>query len=92
MADTDNANTNGGGNGDGATRFGSCCEDLRDVLASDDFTPLIGVEENGILLMSVGCVEIEDEGLAWLDHAVLFCPFCGTKLQDRDEIEARTGD
>ena len=26
-----------------------------------------------------------------VDHPVFFCPFCGTKLQTEDEVEAKTG-
>jgi hypothetical protein len=73
--------------------FGSCCTDLRLALASG-VTPLLRVRQNGVLYMAVGAMETVD-GTAWFDQPVLFCPFCGTQLQNRDEVarrEAETGD
>jgi hypothetical protein len=26
-----------------------------------------------------------------VDHPIYFCPFCGTKLQTEEEVEAKTG-
>ncbi|HET7585645.1 MAG TPA: hypothetical protein VFK13_12095 [Gemmatimonadaceae bacterium] len=68
--------------------FGGCCTDLRLALAPG-VMPLIRVEDNGVLVMAVGAMATAD-GTAWFDQAVLFCPFCGTKLQDREEIARRT--
>ena len=70
--------------------FGSCCETLKDALAGGEFEPLIAVGEDGVLYLSVGMVEIEDEGPGMIDHAVMFCPFCGTQLQTEDEVEAKS--
>jgi hypothetical protein len=39
-------------------------------------------EETGVLYLAVGYVETED-GPGWMDHAVMFCPFCGATLQRR---------
>jgi len=47
------------------------------------------VEKNGALYLSVGYVPTED-GPGFFDQAVLYCPFCGTRLQDPAEI-ARSG-
>jgi hypothetical protein len=47
------------------------------------------VEENGVLFLSVGYASTP-KGAAFFDQAVLFCPFCGTKLQDLGAIAARS--
>jgi hypothetical protein len=64
--------------------FGTCCKDLKDAFTAAP-TSTFRVEENGVLYLSVGYVATE-RGPAWFDQAVLFCPFCGLKLQDKDEI------
>ncbi len=47
-------------------------------------------ERDGVLYFAVGFVETDD-GLGWFDHPVMFCPFCGTKLQDPAEIAKKVG-
>jgi len=61
--------------------FGSCCEDLADCMKQPN--ALIWEQENGTLFLTVGYIQTE-EGTGWFDHAVLYCPFCGIKLQDRN--------
>jgi hypothetical protein len=65
--------------------FGSCCSEMRDTLDLNG-QRLLRVEDNGLLYMAVGYVETPD-GVGWFDHAVLFCPFCGSLLQSRDQIQ-----
>ncbi len=83
---TDQAN-----NGSG---FGECCDELKEVLEATDFDPLIAAGAEGVLYMSIGILDGE-EGEAdvanVIDHPVFFCPFCGTKLQTREEVEAKSG-
>ena len=43
-------------------------------------------KDNGVLYLTVGGVKT-DRGMGWFDQAVLFCPFCGTQLQTREEIK-----
>jgi hypothetical protein len=43
------------------------------------------VSDDGVLMMVVGLIQTE-EGLGYLDRAILHCPFCGTKLQDAKAI------
>ena len=75
-----------------AGKFGSCCEILKDVLQSDEFEPLIA-EEDGVLYMSIGLMEAEEEDEPnMVDHPVFFCPFCGKGVQTAEEVDARTGD
>jgi hypothetical protein len=74
--------------------FGSCCESLKDALTNEEFEPLFAVDESGVLYMSVGVMDTggdaegEDEP-NMVDHPVYFCPFCGTKLQTEEEVEAK---
>ncbi len=91
------------------SKFGSCCQDLKEVLEAEDFDPLVYEAEDGVLYLSVGILDVEDgsngdaseasdeddddeEGSGFLDHPVYFCPFCGTKLQTPEEVEAKAHD
>lgn len=91
------------------SKFGSCCQDLKEVLEAEDFDPLVYEAEDGVLYLSVGILDIDDgseagesaasgdddeeaEGSGFLDHPVYFCPFCGTKLQTPEEVEAKAHD
>jgi hypothetical protein len=67
--------------------FGSCCKDLRDVMDSK-FESFFRIEDNGVLYLTVGYISTED-GPGFFDAAVIFCPFCGQRLQDKDEIARR---
>ena len=78
--------------GESKREFGSCCEELKEAMSGEDFEPLITVGENGILYMSVGIIEMQDDEPGMIDHPVLFCPFCGTALQTVEEIRALAGD
>ena len=69
-------------------RFGECCKDLRDAMEKPP-NSFFRVEENGVLFLTVGYMMTEN-GPAWFDQAVLFCPFCGTRLQTAAEIRARS--
>ena len=71
--------------------FGSCCAELKDAMSGEEFEPLITVGEDGVLYMSVGLVDLEDEEPGMVDHPLFFCPFCGTKLQTAEEVRAKTG-
>jgi hypothetical protein len=66
------------------TDFGACCKDLKDAMTSPP-NSFFRVEENGVLYLTVGYVQTRD-GPGWFDQAVIFCPFCGQKIQDQDEI------
>jgi hypothetical protein len=74
-----------------AAKFGGCCEIMKDILESEDFEPLVAEDENGVLYMSIGLVETEQEDEPnMVDHPVFFCPFCGTKLQAPEEVDSKT--
>ena len=72
--------------------FGTCCDLLKDAMSDADFDPLISVgEEDGILYMSVGLIDVEEDQPGSVDFPVYFCPFCGTKLQTPEEVDAKAG-
>lgn len=82
---------NDGGLQTSGKEFGSCCAELKDAMSGAEFEPLITVSEDGILYMSVGLVDLEEDEPGMVDHPLFFCPFCGTKLQTVDEVRAKTG-
>ena len=47
------------------------------------------VEDNGVLYFTVGYVDTE-EGRGWFDPAVIYCPFCGSQLQSREDIARKS--
>ncbi|MET3757745.1 hypothetical protein ABID08_005126 [Rhizobium binae] len=59
-----------------------CCDSLKGVVAElpEPAAPTVYRADNGVTMMVVGLVRTE-EGLGYLDQAILHCPFCGTKLQ-----------
>jgi hypothetical protein len=71
--------------------FGSCCVELKEAMSGQDFEPLIVEGPDGILYMSVGIVDLEDEDEpGMVDHPLLFCPFCGTRVQTIEEVQAKS--
>jgi hypothetical protein len=62
-----------------------CCKDLADAMTGPP-NSFFRIEENGVLYLTVGYVQTS-EGPGWFDQVVIFCPFCGKKLQDREEIK-----
>ena len=72
--------------------FGSCCEDLEEAMSGAEFDPLITVGSDGVLYMSVGQIELENEEPGLVDHPMFYCPFCGKELQTEDYIRAKTGE
>ncbi len=69
--------------------FGTCCTELKDAMQADEFDPLITVGEDGVLMLGVGLVDLEDNEQGIVDHPLFFCPFCGTKLQSEEELRSR---
>ncbi len=80
------------GAGNGNHGFGSCCEELQEAMSGEEFEPLITVGDDGVLYMSVGMIELEDEEPGMVDHPIFFCPFCGNGLQTPEDVKAKTGD
>ncbi len=67
--------------------FGSCCKDLKDAMTVPP-NSMLRVTDWGVLYLTVGYVQT-DEGMHWMDQAVLFCPFCGKQLQSPEEVRAK---
>jgi hypothetical protein len=74
-----------------AKPFGSCCDILKDAMSDQDFDPLITTGEDGILYISVGMIDVEEEEPGMVEFPLYHCPFCGTKLQSAEEVDAKTG-
>ncbi len=72
--------------------FGGCCSELKEAMSGEEFEPLIAVGPDGVLYMSVGLVDLEDQEQGMVDHPVFFCPFCGKGLQTSDEVQRKTGE
>lgn len=76
---------------DAGNTFGSCCESLKESMSEEDFTPLVSVGDDGILYMSVGMIDVENDEPEMVDYPIMFCPFCGKGLQTEQDIEAKGG-
>ncbi|MGQ0457289.1 MAG: hypothetical protein ACT4OU_09520 [Hyphomicrobium sp.] len=73
-------------------KFGGCCDELKEALEGGDFEPLITVGPDGVIYMTVGLVDLEDDEPGLVDHPMFFCPFCGSKLQTPEDVRAKAGD
>jgi hypothetical protein len=73
--------------------FGTCCSELQGALKGEEFEPLVTVGKDGILYLTVGLIDLEDnrEDPALVDHPIFFCPFCGAKLQSPDDVKSKIG-
>ncbi len=65
--------------------FGSCCATLKEVITAKEFSPLVEVGDDGVLYMSVGIVDSDNDEDGMVDYPVFFCPFCGTQVQEPDD-------
>ncbi len=78
----------------GGASFGSCCESMAEIIQGGDdeeFEPLITISETGVLYMTVGLVELDGDQPGMMDHAIFYCPFCGTNIQTPEEVAAKSG-
>ena len=66
--------------------FGTCCTELKEAMEATEFDPLITVGDDGVLMLAVGLVDLEDNEQGIVDHPLYFCPFCGTKLQSEEDL------
>ena len=60
---------------------GACCSALEAVLTADEFEPCVTVDDDGVLCMTVGITDIDEDEPTLVLEPIIFCPFCGTKLQ-----------
>ena len=68
--------------------FGKCCKDLKDAFEETAYS-FFRINDD-VLYLSVGCEETE-QGKRFYDHAMLFCPFCGERLQPKEEFKKKLG-
>jgi len=68
----------------GNPTLGACCLAMTDALKLPN--PLFRIEDNGVLYVTVAYAQTP-QGVGWFDQAALFCPFCGTQIQDRGAIK-----
>jgi len=67
--------------------FGTCCIDLQNAMDANKIpNSFFRHEDNNVFYLTIGFVDTE-YGPGFFDQAVLYCPFCGQKLQDREEIK-----
>ena len=44
----------------GSGKFGSCCDELKEAMAGEDFEPLISEGSDGVLYLAVGLLDLDD--------------------------------
>jgi len=64
--------------------LGDCCKDLADAVREVP-NSFVRVEDNGVIYLTVGYAQTED-GPGFFDQALMFCPFCGIRLQTREQV------
>jgi len=62
----------------------ACCSAMNAVLTSDEFEPCFTVDDDGVLCLTVGITDIEEDEPTLVLEPIIFCPFCGTRLQAGD--------
>lgn len=70
-------------------KFGSCCDELKEAMAGEDFEPLVTEGRDGVLYLAVGLVDLEEDEPGMVDHPMYFCPFCGTRVQTAEDVQAK---
>jgi hypothetical protein len=61
------------------------------VLTSDEFEPCFTVDDDGVLCLTVGITDIDEDEPTLVLEPIIFCPFCGTKLQAGGEAGSGEG-
>ena len=69
----------------GATSGKACCSALDAVLTADEFEPCFTVDDDGVLCLTVGITDMEEDEPTLVLEPIIFCPFCGTRLQAGDD-------
>jgi len=59
----------------------ACCSALDAVLTADEFEPTLTVDDDGVLCLTIGITDIEEDEPTLVLEPIIFCPFCGTRLQ-----------
>lgn len=75
------------------TRTGkACCSALDAVLTADEYEPCFTVDDDGVLCLTVGITDLEEDEPTLVLEPIIFCPFCGTRLQAGGDGPEETGD
>lgn len=69
----------------------ACCSALDAVLSADEFEPCITVDDDGVLCLTVGITDIDEDEPTLVLEPMIFCPFCGTRLQSAGEANDKGG-
>ncbi len=51
------------------------------ALQADDYEPCLTVDDDGVLCLTVGITDLDEDEPTLVLEPIIFCPFCGTKLQ-----------
>ena len=67
-----------------------CCQTFTDVLTGPGggAEPTVFLDDNNVPTMVI-CMVDTPGGLGLYDHAVRFCPFCGTEIRTAAETKAK---
>jgi hypothetical protein len=76
---------NQGANKMSTQKLGQCCKDMIDSQKIPE-NSMFRIESNGVMYLSIGYSKT-DQGIVWFDQTVIYCPFCGNKIQDKGEIK-----
>ncbi|MEZ5854878.1 MAG: hypothetical protein R3D67_09105 [Hyphomicrobiaceae bacterium] len=64
-----------------------CCSALDAALTADDFEPTLTIDDDGVLCLTVGITDIEEDEPTLVLEPMIYCPFCGTRLQAGGDAE-----
>jgi hypothetical protein len=67
------------------TKFGTCCNDIWDAMQKPPKT-FFTMGDDGVLYLTVGYAKTQ-QGTGYFEAVVNYCPFCGTRLQAREQVE-----
>lgn len=76
--------------GSGAAKGKACCSALDAAMTGEDYEPCFTVDDDGVLCVAIGITDIDEDEPTLVLEPVIFCPFCGTKLQSGGETSAAT--
>jgi hypothetical protein len=71
--------------GSAAGKAGTCCSALDAALHADEFEPTITIDDDGVLCLTVGITDIEEEEPTLVLEPMIFCPFCGARQKTAGE-------
>lgn len=59
----------------------ACCSALDAALHAEEFEPCLTVDDDGVLCLTVGIADIDEDEPTLVLEPMIFCPFCGSRLQ-----------